>query len=189
MALTARERLIDSTIELIATNGVAATGISELIEHSDVSRRTIYVNFPGGKAELVTDATKSAGQSMTAVLQAMVANSSVDVALPAFGAWWANTLKASDFDRGCPIMAAAWGRAEAPDAADVARATLANWVEVLRTRLEADGMNSSESLSLAVTMVAGIEGAVLMCIAEKSIDPLDQTVRQLLRLLTVTRLA
>jgi len=189
MALMARERLIDSTIELIATNGVAATGISELIEHSDVSRRTIYVNFPGGKAELVADATKAAGKSMTAVLRALVADSSVEVALPAFGAWWTKTLKASAFDRGCPIMAAAWGRAEAPDAAEVARATIASWVEVLQTRLEADGIDPSESRSLAVTMVAGIEGAVLMCIAEKSVDPLNQTVRQLSRLLALARLA
>lgn len=186
MALKARERLIDSTIELIATNGVAGTGISELIEHSDVSRRTIYVNFPGGKSELVTDATKSAGISMTGVLSRLVLDASVEDALPAFGAWWAASLQASDFARGCPIVAAVLGRPEAPHAADAARATLDGWVDVLCHRLEADGTAPAESRPLAVTIVAAVEGAVVMCLAERSVEPLEQAVRQLTRLVAIT---
>ena len=182
MVLRARDRLIDSTIELIATNGVAGTGISELIEHSDVSRRSLYVNFPGGKSELMADAAKSAGKTMTDLLSDLVSEARVDAALPAFGSWWAETLRASGFTRGCPMVAAILGRAEAPDAADAARATLNDWVDVIKARLEMDGIDVAESRSLAVTIVAGIEGAVLMCLAEQSVEPLDQAVRQLTRL-------
>ena len=181
----AKDRLIDSTIELIATNGVAGTGISELIEHSDVSRRTIYVNFPGGKSELVADATRSAGKSMTDLLSSLVASAPVEVALPAFGSWWAETLRASGFTRGCPIAATALGRSEAPDAADAARETFEDWSDVLRARLEADGVDAADSRSLAVTIVAGVEGAVLMCLAAQSVDPLDGAIRQLTRLVTI----
>jgi len=182
----AKDRLIDSTIELIATNGVAGTGISELIERSDVSRRTVYMNFPGGKSELVTDATRSAGRSMTDLLSSLVSDEPVESALTGFGSWWADTLRASGFTRGCPIVAAALGRPEAPDAADAARVTFQNWVDVMRGRLEVDGIDAKESQSLAVMIVAAIEGAVVMCLAEQSVDPLDHTIRQLTRLVAIT---
>ena len=186
MPVRARDRLIESTIELIATNGVAGTGISELIERSDVSRRTMYVNFPGGKAELVTDATRSAGRSMTALLKSLASDAPVETALAAFGAWWAETLQASAFTRGCPIAAAALGRLEAADAADAARESFESWVDVLRVRLEVDGVRAAESRSLAVTIVAAIEGAVVMSLAEQSVAPLDQTIGHLTRLVATT---
>jgi len=181
----AKDRLIDSTIELIATNGVAGTGISDLIEHSDVSRRTIYVNFPGGKSELVTEATRSAARSMTDLLSGMVANAPVEVGLAAFGSWWAETLRASGYSRGCPIVAAALGRSEVLDAANTAGETFQGWVDVLRARLDVDGVDPLESHSLAVTLVAGVEGAVVMSLAQKSGDPLAQAISQLTRLVAV----
>ena len=52
--MTARERLIASAIELLRRNGVAGTGLAQLLEHSGTARRSVYVNFPGGKSELVT---------------------------------------------------------------------------------------------------------------------------------------
>jgi len=180
-----RDRLIKGTIELIAANGVAGTGISELILRSAVSRRTLYVNFPGGKSELVTDATKSAGRSMTDVLIGMVSDAPVQAALPAFGSWWAETLRESAFSRGCPIVAAALGRSGAPAAAEAARTTFAGWVEVLQARLEMDGVNRIESRGLAVTIVAAVEGAVVLCLAEESVEPLDQAIAQMTRLVAL----
>jgi TetR/AcrR family transcriptional regulator, lmrAB and yxaGH operons repressor len=185
MTLTARDRLIGSAIELIATKGVAGTGVSELIEQGDVSRRTLYVNFPGGKAELMADATRSAGSSMTDLLSSLVSDTPANEALPAFGSWWAETLQSSAFTRGCPIVGAALGRSEAPDAADAARETFEHWVTALEARLEMDGVGAAESRSLAITIIAAVEGAVLMCRAERSVDPLDQTIRQLTRLVAV----
>jgi len=186
MLLKAKDRMITSTIELIATNGVVGTGISELIERSDVSRRTMYVNFPGGKSELVTDATRHAGRSMTETLTGFLADSRVEIALPAFGGWWAETLEASAFTRGCPMMAAVLGRAEVPTAADCAEETFERWAELLQARLEIDGVDSRESHSLAVTIVAAIEGAVLTSLAARSTKPLDQVIRQMARLVAVS---
>jgi AcrR family transcriptional regulator len=56
-----RERLISATAELMQRHGVAGTGIAGIVDTSGVTRRSIYVNFPGGKAELVAAATRSAG--------------------------------------------------------------------------------------------------------------------------------
>ena len=50
-------------------HGVAGTGIAEILSTSGVTRRSIYLNFPGGKAELVAAATRSAGDELTALLR------------------------------------------------------------------------------------------------------------------------
>ena len=48
-----RERLTAATATLMQRQGVAGTGIAEILSTSGVTRRSIYLNFPGGKAELV----------------------------------------------------------------------------------------------------------------------------------------
>src|SRR5262249_56857431 len=48
-----RDRLTSATATLMQRHGVAGTGIAEILSTSGVTRRSINLNFPGGKAELV----------------------------------------------------------------------------------------------------------------------------------------
>lgn len=114
MPRTARERLLAGATQLMARDGVAGMGVAELIEHSKVSRRSVYVNFPRGKAELVADATKSAGEIITGVLEKLVQQAPVSSALASLGALVGAHVAGSDYTMGCPIAAATLGRSEAP---------------------------------------------------------------------------
>ena len=67
--MSARDTLVASITGLIRRRGVAGAGLSALFEDSGVARRTVYLNFPGGKAELITEATRIAGQSLSAVIR------------------------------------------------------------------------------------------------------------------------
>ncbi len=93
--MTARERLIESAIELLRRNGVAGTGLADLLEHSGTARRSVYVNFPGGKSELMTEATRTAGRLMDSTLASIAAGG--DQPLVAFADSWKQTLRASDY--------------------------------------------------------------------------------------------
>ena len=64
-----RDRLTSATATLMQRHGVAGTGIAEILSTSGVTRRSIYLNFPGGKAELVAAATRSAGDELTTILR------------------------------------------------------------------------------------------------------------------------
>ena len=184
MPRTARERLLTSAIQLMARDGVAGMGVAELIEHSSVSRRSVYVNFPRGKAELVTDATKSAAEFITGVLEKLVQQAPVRSSLSSLGALvGAKVVAGSDYTMGCPIAAATLGRSEAPEASQAAHAAFVQWVDLLAGRLEKDGVDPSETESLATTIVAAIEGAVLMSLAARSTDPLDRVIQQMVRLI------
>lgn len=173
--MTARERLIGSAIELLRRNGVAGTGLTELLQHSGTARRSVYVNFPGGKSELMTEATRVAGQLFDSTLAGTASDVDGRGSLAAFVASWKETLRSSDYTAGCPIVAAALGRTESPSAADAAGEVFTAWQTMIAGRLRADGAGIDESESLATTVVAAVEGAVILCLAAQSTDPLDRT--------------
>lgn len=186
MPKTARERLLAGATQLMARDGVAGMGVAELIEHSKVSRRSVYVNFPRGKAELVADATKSAGEIITGVLEKLVQQAPVSSALASLGALVGAHVAGSDYTTGCPIAAATLGRSEAPEASQAARAAFVQWVDLLAGRLEKDGADPCETESLATAIVAAVEGAVLMSLAARSTDPLDRVIQQMVRLVELS---
>src|ERR1041385_7186118 len=98
------ERLTSATATLMQRHGVAGTGIAQILDTSGVTRRSIYLNFPGGKAELVAAATRSAGAEMTTTGREYVDEPNP---VAAFAHMWSDVLIGSDFEGGCPITAAA----------------------------------------------------------------------------------
>ena len=121
--MSARDRLVVTAIDLIRRQGVAATGLSQLLERSGASRRSLYLNFPGGKAELVADATVTAGNTLAEGIDQLIGERGPVGAVRAFIEMWIANLASGDFEVGCPIVAAALGRSEAPAAADAAVGT------------------------------------------------------------------
>lgn len=175
MAMAARDRLINSAIALLQRKGVAGTGISELLAHSGIARRSVYLNFPGGKAELVASAARTAGRTTSDMIRRLLVEADAVTAVEAFIAVWKEALIGSEFRAGCPIVAAALGRSEAPDAADVAGAVFADWERLLADRLEEADVAPATAQQLATTTIAAVEGAVIMSLAAKSAAPLLRT--------------
>ncbi len=183
--MTARERLISSAIELVRRNGVAGTGLAELLEHSGTARRSVYVNFPGGKSELITEATRVAGQLMDPTLAGTAPDLGGRQSLAAFVESWKDALRSSDYTAGCPVVAAALGRTESSSAADAAGDVFGAWQTMIAGRLSAEGADIDDAESMATTIVAAVEGAVILCLAAQSTDPLDQTAQMLDRLVAL----
>lgn len=175
------ERLTSATATLMQRHGVAGTGIAEILSTSGVTRRSIYLNFPGGKAELVAAATRSAGDELTATLRDCIEQPDP---IAAFTDVWSEILISTDFDAGCPIVAAAFSRAEAPEAADTAAEVFAQWGQLLAGRLCNDGISRSAAQSLSTTIVAALEGAVILSRAAQSTKPLEQVSRHLNELIS-----
>ena len=165
-------------------HGVAGTGIAEILATSGVTRRSIYLNFPGGKAELVAAATRAAGDEMTTMMRDYVAQPDP---VGAFTRMWSEVLVSTDFEGGCPIVAAAAGRDESPEAAATAAEVFAEWAELLAERLRGDGVKPAAARSLSTTIVASIEGAVIVSRAARSTKPLEQVSHHLNELIAAHR--
>jgi TetR/AcrR family transcriptional regulator, lmrAB and yxaGH operons repressor len=152
-------------------HGVAGTGIAEILVTSGVTRRSIYLNFPGGKAELVAAATRFAGDEMSATLRSYMEQ---DDPIGAFTRMWSDGLVSTDFEGGCPIVAAASSRDESPEGASTAADVFAEWAELLAARFRTDGMKRADAQSLSTMVVASVEGAVIVSRAARSTKPLEQ---------------
>jgi len=177
--MSAREALITSVTGLVRRRGVAGTGLNALLEDSGVARRTVYLNFPGGKAELVAEATRIAGQALTAVLQSADDGGDPALAVATFIDQWKVQLRATQMEAGCPIVAAILGRAEAPAAAQAAAEAFGDWQAILADRLVRSGVGDDSARSLATLTIAAIEGAVIIALATQSTDALDDVGRHL----------
>ncbi|MFC4125071.1 TetR/AcrR family transcriptional regulator [Nocardia rhizosphaerae] len=171
--MAARDGLVQSAIDLVRRRGVAGTGVAQLLEHSGLSRRTIYLNFPGGKSELIAEATRVSGRATTTLIETFGRGGTTEATINAFADTWKQIVESSGFLAGCPIVAAALGRLEAPAAADAAGAAFTEWEQALESRLRAEHIAPDTAKSLATTVIATIEGAVVMSLAKQSTEPLE----------------
>ncbi len=175
-----RERLTSATAALMQRHGIAGTGIAQILATSGVTRRSVYLNFPDGKAELVAAATRSAGDEMASILRGCVEEPDP---VAAFSRMWSEVLTSTDFEGGCPIVAAACARDEAPEAASVAADVFSMWGQMLADKLNDDGVKRATAESLSTTIVAAIEGAVILSRAARSTQPLEQVSRHISELI------
>jgi len=63
-----RARMINSAALLLREHGVAGTSIARVLEHSQGPRGSVQFHFPGGKAQLLTEALVWAGGLISNVL-------------------------------------------------------------------------------------------------------------------------
>ncbi|MFC9433459.1 TetR/AcrR family transcriptional regulator [Nocardia sp. NPDC057030] len=179
MTMRPRERLIMGAIDLIRRHGVAGTGMTELLAHSNTARRSIYQNFPRGKQQLIEEATRTAGEVLATAITATEAGGRSVTRLASFVRMWKDTLRAADFTAGCPVVAAALAGSEVPAAPAIAAEAFAGWEALIAEQLTGEGLAAEVAESLATTAVAAIEGAVVMAIAARSVTPLDRAAEQL----------
>lgn len=181
--MSARDSLIASVTDLVRRRGVAGTGLNALLEDSGVARRTLYLNFPGGKAELVAEATRLAGDELASVIRSADDAGDPTQAVLTFIDAWKAQLSATEMQAGCPIVAAILGRSEAPAAAQAACAAFTEWQAALADRLVAAGADRDHARSLATLTVAAIEGAVIVALATQSTSALDDVGRHLMEVI------
>jgi AcrR family transcriptional regulator len=177
--MSARDRLIETTIALVRRRGVGSASVSQILEHSGLARRTLYLNFPEGKPELVAAATESAADGFSSMLEGIVKDGDPIGSVAAFVRAWETALADSDYSAGCPIVAATLGVSEAPAAARAAANAFTQWVRLIAQPLAKAGLDPSAAEDLATTVVATIEGAVIMSIAARSALPLQRVGRDL----------
>ena len=96
-----------------------------------------------------------------------------------FVAFWERTLAESDFAAGCPVVAAAIGSADDdPALTAIAGDIFTRWREALARAFVADGFSDADAGSLAVTCIAALEGAVVLCRSTRTAEPLHEVARQ-----------
>jgi TetR/AcrR family transcriptional regulator, lmrAB and yxaGH operons repressor len=178
-----RTRMVHSAASLISSRGVSATSFSDVLADSGAPRGSIYHHFPDGKKQLAEDAIRWTSERVLAHQRACVAVTASEV-LGCFIGMWRQVVQSSSGSAGCVVAGVAIDTTAGDGGMiDVVRATFRSWVALLSEQLEAVGVPAQRAAPIALAVLAGMEGALILCRAEGHSGPLDTVSEELMRLL------
>jgi TetR/AcrR family transcriptional repressor of lmrAB and yxaGH operons len=182
MANDSRARMVRSAASLISTKGVSATSFSDVLADSGAPRGSIYHHFPEGKEQLAAEAIRWTSDRVVAYLRAGT-ETTPGAVLTRFMQLWRQVVVSSNAVSGCVVAGVALDTGAEDGLMSVARATFRSWEAVLAGQLEQAGVPAQRARGIAIATLAGMEGALILCRAEGSAQPLDDIAEELMRLL------
>lgn len=179
-----RTRMLNSAIALLRERGAGGVTIDAVLAHSGAPRGSVYHHFPGGRDEMLLTGARQAADFITHLIDVAAADGDPGTAIDTFVEFWRQSLLATDYRAGCPVVALAVdSRDDLPDASELVRTTFDVWQTKLTALLVESGHPKARARALATMAVASIEGAVLLCRSERSDVPLTTVAAELRRLL------
>ncbi|MDT5079283.1 MAG: TetR/AcrR family transcriptional regulator, lmrAB and yxaGH operons repressor [Mycobacterium sp.] len=174
-----RHNMLLSAAEVLRERGAAGVTIDEVLTRSGAPRGSVYYHFPDGRNQLLTEALQFAGDKITSLIDGAVDRGGISL-VHEFVDFWERTLAGSEFTAGCPVVAAAIGSADDdPALTAVAGEIFGRWRTALTRAFVADGFDESDAGSLAVTCIAALEGAVVLCRSTRNAGPLRDVADQM----------
>jgi AcrR family transcriptional regulator len=173
-----RERIVASAATLIRERGLARTGLRDVVAHARAPWGSLSHYFPRGKTQIAEEAVRWMGGLVRAELDGAVAAGDPEHALRYFAGLWRDVVVDTDARAGCTI-AAVVGDAEDDGLRLVAAEVFRSWREPFVAALRERGVPADRARRLGTTIVAALEGALVLCRAERSPDPLLETAREL----------
>src|SRR3954447_15322530 len=168
-----RERMIVSTALLVRERGARATSLDAVLQHSGAPRGSIYHHFPGGREQLLREATDYAGEYVARRLERTAPEdplAAIDILLDEYR----ESLLTSDFRAGCAVVAVAVESGEdGPDLRDDVVAAFDRWRQIFARGFATRGIDRARSDELALLVVSGFEGALILSRAYRDLAPLE----------------
>ncbi|MEM9406054.1 MAG: TetR/AcrR family transcriptional regulator [Acidobacteriota bacterium] len=180
-----RDALVRTAIRLFRRQGYARTGLNEVLRRSGAPKGSLYHYFPGGKEELGAEAVRVACGSVEQTLLGLEETCTSPAEflrsyLQLLGGW----MEASGFRDGCPVATTLLEMAPGVEPiAEAGRRGFEAWTDVMARALRSPGESDAARRAKARTVVAAVEGALLLARAEGSARPLRDVEATLLRLL------
>ena len=174
MAGRTRSTLLQTTARLLQHRGYHGTSLSDILAKSGSPRGSLYFHFPGGKDQLVLEATKASVQQTTQELRSALERASNPArGVREFVEAAAGILRETAYTFGCPvapvILDAAGG---APELAELCRQALDEWTGLLKDAFIRAGATPGRAGPMALIVMATIEGLLLMARARQDSRPL-----------------
>ncbi|MGW2215904.1 TetR/AcrR family transcriptional regulator [Nonomuraea sp. NPDC001684] len=197
-----RARIIAAARALVEAQGSHGTGLNEVLAVAGAPRGSLYHHFPGGKDQLVGEALAAAGREVDAMIDDLASTlpAARDL-VPAVLDALADRMVAAGYAKGCPVATVALEVASSNEQLRrVCAGIYEGWQRRLADALRADGHAAADVLhaenhdaaddtgndtadELAATVLAMIEGALVLARASRSRLPVERVRRQVVRLL------
>ncbi|MCV3242235.1 TetR/AcrR family transcriptional regulator [Mesorhizobium sp. ZC-5] len=173
MAADTRTRMLDTTARLLQQRGYHGTSLNDILGESGAPRGSLYFHFPGGKDQLVIEASRAAVDKVTKHRRDVLAAAATPAAaVRAFADGIVVLLRETDYQLGCPIAPIVLdGTSDVADLADLCRSTFEEWIGLLRGSFEEAGIPDKRAEALALLTQSSFEGALLIARAYRDVAP------------------
>jgi TetR/AcrR family transcriptional repressor of lmrAB and yxaGH operons len=159
---------------LFQAQGYHATGLNQVLAEGSAPKGSLYFHFPGGKEQLAAEALTLAGGELCQLIRATLDGAGdPGSAVEAIVEHLAQSLISSDYTAGCPVATVALDAASGSEPIRAAcDHAYRSWTDVVAEYLGAHGLDAERSTSLAVFLIASIEGALLLARTRRDVAPL-----------------
>lgn len=183
--LQSKPKLVAAAADLLRRRGLQATSVRELARHANAPLGSVYHYFPAGKAEFVQQAIELTATHVEAQLTECLSDGPI-AGFQRYFAHWRTLLQSSDFSAGCPLAALALDAhaiTDAPAAFEQTGATFDRLQQLIAQHLSHAGIADAKANSLAMSIIALTEGAILICRTQRQFTALDSAEQTILQLL------
>lgn len=186
MAKDTRTRMIETTARLLQHRGYYGTSLNDILETSGAPRGSLYFHFPGGKDQLVLEATRAAVEEATHAMRESLAVAKTPAeGVRAFVEAAAGLMRRTDYTFGCPVAPVILdATGDLPELAEVCRKAFEDWVGMLQVAFASAGIPKARAHSLAILVESSIEGLLLIARAYRDCGPLMIVAAELERVVT-----
>jgi AcrR family transcriptional regulator len=179
--------MVYSAAQLVRAQGVTATGVRDVVEHSGAPRGSFQHYFPGGKDQLVGEAVLWAADfaaQRVASYPQTTGNPSPAGLFSYMVQQWKIEFSERGYERGCPVMATAADLAGSDSPVnEQLRAALERWERAVTDELVRMGVPRRRARRLATLMISALEGAIMWARVRRDVGPLNMVVTELSPLL------
>lgn len=184
MSSETRNKMVLGAADLLSRRGMHATSLREVVRHTDTPRGSIGYHFPGGKAQLITEAVKLTQQEVSVAVEEMLRLYGAVAGVRRVFSMRAKLLEESNYEAGCPVLVVAVERYtdDARQVSDrdtqqqllgVAHEAFADWQGIFVTALEREGVKTARAQRLAALTLSALEGSVALCRAALNLQAIN----------------
>ncbi|RIE03116.1 TetR/AcrR family transcriptional regulator [Cohnella faecalis] len=174
--MTTKSLMIDAATSLFQKKGYKSVGLNEILKACNVSKGALYHHFPNGKDELLIACLQALNEGIMADIEDIFSRhlSTIEAAQAMidkliYSLETEGTLSGFTFSSIVSEMATV-----SEPVRHACSALYENIQSIYYAKLVTDGFSNESASALALLMTASIEGAMMLCLTQKSIDPLKK---------------
>ena len=177
--------IINIATTLFQQKGYRGVGLNEIINACEISKGALYHHFPKGKEELLIACLQSLNDAITEdIVKIFEEHPTTQKAATAMISKLVANFENEGTIAGYTFSSIVSEMASLSDPVRIACAQLYQKIqEIYLNKLIEDGFSKEAAYSIALMMTASIEGGMMLCLTQKSSDPLKAISHALPKLL------
>ena len=182
-----REKILETTCDLLEKQGYHGTGLNEIIKESGAPKGSLYYYFPEGKEQITVEAVMQSGRVVAERIHAGLAGSNnAAKAIHDFILLIADNMERYGFAAGGPLTAVAVETATQSERINLAcREAYGMLQTAFKKKLLKSGFSRAKAAELSMFITASIEGGIILSRTSHTAAPLRLVAKQLRMLLSL----